>query len=45
MLRYMHKQCGVVSIDEALNIAENASLDLVEIVSTSKPQVCKVLNY
>ena len=36
---------GIVDIDKALDIANQASLDLVEIASNSNPVVCKILNY
>tara|TARA_Y100000590_G_scaffold469698_1_gene659151 strand:+ start:1387 stop:1851 length:465 start_codon:yes stop_codon:yes gene_type:complete len=36
---------GVVAINEALKIAEDADLDLVEVVPNAKPPVCKVMNY
>jgi translation initiation factor IF-3 len=36
---------GVVSIFEALRSAEEADLDLVEIVPTAKPPVCRVMDY
>jgi len=39
------KQCGVVNIDKALDMANNADLDLVEIVPNSSPPVCKILNF
>ena len=39
------EQCGVVSLDEALGKANNASLDLVEIASNTNPPVCKILNF
>ncbi|MEQ8289150.1 MAG: translation initiation factor IF-3 [Gammaproteobacteria bacterium] len=39
------EQVGVVSIDEALKHAEEAELDLVEIVPTSNPPVCRVMDY
>lgn len=38
-------QAGILSIDEALQIAEEASLDLVEIVPNSEPPVCRVMDY
>lgn len=38
-------QLGVVSVSEALSIAAEAGLDLVEISPTAKPPVCKVMNY
>ncbi len=36
---------GVVSIDEALERAADAGLDLVEVAGTSEPPVCKILDY
>jgi translation initiation factor IF-3 len=36
---------GVVSINDALNRAEAAGLDLVEIVPNSQPPVCKILDF
>lgn len=36
---------GVVSIDEALDMAEERGLDLVEIAPNSDPPVCKILDY
>lgn len=36
---------GVVSIFDALRSAEEAELDLVEIVPTAKPPVCRVMDY
>lgn len=36
---------GVVSLDEALRQAKEASLDLVEISPTSEPPVCKILDF
>jgi len=36
---------GVVSIQEAMQIAEDADLDLVEVAPNSKPPVCRVLDY
>ncbi len=38
-------QPGIYNIKEALNIAENLSLDLVEISPTANPPVCKVVDY
>lgn len=35
----------VVSIQEALNIADEMALDLVEISPTAKPPVCKIVDY
>lgn len=36
---------GVISIDEALALASEAGLDLVEIAPNSEPPVCKILDY
>ncbi len=36
---------GIVSIDEALNLAEAADLDLVNISPNAVPPVCKILDY
>ena len=38
-------QVGVVSITEALNIAKEATLDLVEISPNAEPPVCRVMDY
>ena len=39
------EQIGVVSIREALETAEQANLDLVEISPNAEPPVCKVMDY
>jgi len=39
------KQIGILSIKEANRIAEEAGLDLVEIVPKSDPPVCKIIDY
>ena len=36
---------GIVSIDEALDLAEKADLDLVNISPNAEPPVCKILDY
>ena len=36
---------GIVSIDEALDMAEKADLDLVNISPNADPPVCKILDY
>jgi len=36
---------GVISIDDALEIADEAGLDLVEVSPQVSPPVCKVLDY
>jgi translation initiation factor IF-3 len=39
------EQVGVVSISEAMAMADQNGLDLVEIVPGSVPPVCKIMNY
>jgi len=39
------EQVGIVSLAEAMQAAQAATLDLVEIVPDSKPIVCKVMDY
>jgi len=39
------EQLGVLSIQEAMAFAKDADLDLVEVVSTSSPPVCKIIDY
>ncbi len=39
------KQVGVLTRDEALKLAEEQELDLVEIAATAKPPVAKIIDY
>jgi len=39
------EQLGVVSLRQALQTAEEADLDLVEISPTAKPPVCKIMDF
>jgi translation initiation factor IF-3 len=39
------KNVGVVSIDDALQVAQEADLDLVEVAPNATPPVCRVLDY
>ena len=39
------QQIGVVSIAEAIQAAEEAKLDLVEIVADAVPPVCRIMDY
>jgi translation initiation factor IF-3 len=39
------EQVGVLPIQEALNLAEESDLDLVEIAPQSDPPVCRVMDY
>ncbi len=38
-------QLGIVSVKDALKIAEDKKLDLVKISPTAKPPVCKIMDY
>jgi translation initiation factor IF-3 len=40
-----NQNIGVVPISEALQIAQDAEMDLVEVAPNSDPPVCRVLNY
>lgn len=39
------KQAGVMSLNDALNLARQAGVDLVEIAPTAVPPVCRVVDY
>ena len=39
------EQAGILSRSEALAMAEEMGMDLVEIAPTSDPPVCKIMNY
>jgi len=39
------QQIGVVSIEEARRVADEAKLDLVEIAADAVPPVCRIMNY
>ncbi|MCD6361908.1 MAG: translation initiation factor IF-3 [candidate division Zixibacteria bacterium 4484_93] len=39
------KQLGIVPTEDALRMAEDAGLDLVEIAPTARPPVCKIMDY
>ncbi|MBN2060557.1 MAG: translation initiation factor IF-3 [Deltaproteobacteria bacterium] len=39
------KQLGIVSINEALEIASREGLDLVEVASNADPPVCRIMDY
>lgn len=39
------QQIGVVSLNEALQAAEDAKLDLVEIAADAVPPVCRIMDY
>ena len=39
------EQIGIVAIDDALRLAAEADLDLVEVAPTARPPVCKIMDY
>ena len=45
LINYNGENLGVVSISEALSIAQDVGLDLIEISPQVTPPVCKVLDY
>ena len=45
MIGPKNENAGVVSIDEALRIARDAELDLVEVAPTADPPVCRVMDF
>ncbi|MEM8757216.1 MAG: translation initiation factor IF-3 [Planctomycetota bacterium] len=40
-----NEQIGVIETFEAIRMAEEAGLDLVEVVADSRPPVCKIMDY
>jgi translation initiation factor IF-3 len=40
-----NEQIGVIETSEAMRMAQEAGLDLVEIVADSRPPVCKIMDY
>jgi translation initiation factor IF-3 len=39
------EQIGVIPVDEALKLAREKGLDLVEVAANSRPIVCKIMDY
>ena len=39
------EQLGIMSAEDALNLAAKADLDLVKIAPQAKPPVCKIMDY
>ena len=39
------EQLGIVPINEALSMAEEKAVDLVEVAPSAKPPVCRLMNY
>jgi len=40
-----NEQHGVVSTDDAMNMARSAGLDLVEVAPNERPPVCRIMDY
>ncbi len=45
MIGHDGEQIGIVSLDEAMEAAIDADMDLVEIVPNAEPPVCRVMDY
>ena len=45
MIDEKEEQLGIKSIEEALRLAEEKGLDLVEVAPKANPPVCKILDY
>ena len=45
LIKYDGEPGGIVTLDEAMDQAEDAGVDLVEISPTAKPPVCRVMDY
>ncbi|MBI2041970.1 MAG: translation initiation factor IF-3 [Candidatus Nealsonbacteria bacterium] len=39
------KQVGVVTLENALQMAQNSGLDLIQVTERVEPPVCKIMNY
>ncbi|WP_134081916.1 translation initiation factor IF-3 [Thiohalophilus thiocyanatoxydans] len=39
------EQAGVMSLEDALNMAETAEMDLVEVAPDADPPVCRIMDY
>ncbi|WP_396917724.1 translation initiation factor IF-3, partial [Mycolicibacterium sp.] len=39
------EQVGIVRIEDALRVAADADLDLVEVAPNARPPVCKIMDY
>lgn len=45
LIDHNNQQAGVVQLADALRMAEEAELDLVEVAPDAKPPVCKIVDY
>ena len=40
-----NEQLGIMTLHEAIRLAEEKGLDLVEVAPNGKPPVCRIMNY
>lgn len=45
MINDKNEQVGVIPIDEAMRLAQDAGMDLVEVAPQDRPPVCRVMDY
>jgi len=45
LIDHLGEQRGLIATEDALKIAQDAGLDLVEVSPTARPPVCRVMNY
>jgi translation initiation factor IF-3 len=45
LIDHLGQQVGVVTIEDARQRADEAQLDLVEVAPTSRPPVCRIMDY
>ena len=45
MINQSQELLGIISREEALNLAREAGLDLVEVSPTERPPVCRIMDY
>ena len=45
MIKEDGEQLGVISLEEALSVAQEAGLDLVEVAPNAKPPVCRLMDF
>jgi len=45
LIDHNENQVGIISTNEALKMAQEAGLDLVEVAPTAKPPVCRIMDY
>lgn len=45
MIDQNQNQLGIIPVSEAMNLAREAGLDLVEVSPTERPPVCRIMDY